>query len=104
MIQRKDSMAFMEFIRGKYELNNIEYIKQLLNNMALSERNKILNNKFDDIWNYVWQQTDINKNNKEFINSKIKFTILNDNNFLKNYITSISSISNKDIRVILFSD
>jgi 8-oxo-dGTP pyrophosphatase MutT (NUDIX family) len=92
MIQRKDSMAFMEFIRGKYELNNIEYIKQLLNNMALSERNKILNNKFDDIWNYVWQQTDINKNNKEFINSKIKFTILNDNNFLKNYITSIKGV------------
>ena len=87
MIQRKDSMAFMEFIRGKYEINNIEYIKQLLNNMALSERNKILNNKFDDIWNYLWQQTDINKNNKEFINSKIKFTLLNDNNFLKNYIT-----------------
>jgi 8-oxo-dGTP pyrophosphatase MutT (NUDIX family) len=92
MIQRKDSIAFMEFIRGKYEINNIDYIKQLLNNMVLSERNMIINSKFDDIWNYVWQQGDINKNNKEFINSKIKFSILNDNNFLKNYITSIKGV------------
>ena len=92
MIQRKDSIAFMEFIRGKYEINNIDYIKQLLNNMVLSERNMIINSKFDDIWNYVWQQTDINKNNKEFINSKIKFSILNDSNFLKNYITSIKGV------------
>jgi 8-oxo-dGTP pyrophosphatase MutT (NUDIX family) len=92
MIQRKDSIAFMEFIRGKYEINNIDYIKQLLNNMVLSERNMIINSKFDDIWNYVWQQTDINKNNKEFINSKIKFTMLNDSNFLKNYITSIKGV------------
>lgn len=93
MIQRKDSIAFMEFIRGKYEINNIEYIKQLLNNMAISERNMIINSKFEDIWNYVWQQTDINnKNNKEFINSKVKFTMLNDTNFLKNYITSIKGV------------
>jgi len=95
MIQRKDSIAFMEFIRGKYEINNIDYIKQLLNNMVLSERNMIINSKFDDIWNYVWQQTDINKNNKEFINSKIKFYTLNENNFLRNYIISIKNIYNE---------
>jgi len=97
MIQRKDSLSFMEFKRGKYEINNIEYIKKLLSNMTISERNMLLNNKFEDIWNYVWHQTDINnnKNNKEYINSKIKFSILNDTNFLRNYITSINSIYNE---------
>lgn len=97
MIQRKDSLSFMEFIRGKYEINNIEYIKKLLSNMTISERNMIITKKFEDIWNYVWHQTDINnnKNNKEFTNSKIKFLILNENNFLRNYITSINSIYNE---------
>ena len=59
--------------------------------MTIPERNMILNNKFEDIWNYVWLSNDnsINKNNKEFINSKIKFYTLNENNFLKNYIISI---------------
>jgi 8-oxo-dGTP pyrophosphatase MutT (NUDIX family) len=97
MIQRKDSLSFMEFIRGKYEINNLDYIKKLLINMTISERNMILTIKFEDIWNYVWHQPDMmcNKNNKEFINSKTKFSILNDNNFLRNYITSIKSVYNE---------
>jgi len=99
MIQRKDSLSFMEFIRGKYETNDIEYIKKLLSNMTIIERQMILNNKFEDIWNYVWYQNEsninINKNNKEFINSKIKFYTLNENNFLKNYIISIKTIYNE---------
>lgn len=97
MIQRKDSLSFMEFVRGKYETSNIDYIKKLLMNMTITERQMILNNKFEDIWNYVWYQneTNVNKNNKEFINSKIKFYTLNENNFLKNYITSIKSIYNE---------
>jgi len=97
MIQRKDSLSFMEFIRGKYEINNLEYIKKLLMNMTIAERNMIITNKFEDIWNYVWHQQDMmcNKNNREFINSKIKFSILNDNNFLRNYITSIKSVYNE---------
>ena len=97
MIQRKDSLSFMEFIRGKYDVANLEYIKKLLMNMTITERNMILNSKFEDIWNYVWYQNDntCNKTNREYINSKIKFSILNDNNFLKNYITSIKSIYNE---------
>jgi len=97
MIQRKDSLSFMEFIRGKYDVANLDYIKKLLMNMTINERNMILNNKFEDIWNYVWYQNDntCNKSNREYINSKIKFSILNDNNFLRNYITSIKSIYNE---------
>lgn len=97
MIQRKDSLSFMEFIRGKYEISNLEYIKKLLMNMTINERNMIISYSFEDIWNYVWFQTDnnSNKNNKEFINSKFKFSVLNDNNFLKNYITSIKGIYNE---------
>ena len=94
MIQRKDSLSFMEFVRGKYEISNIEYIKRLLLNMTISERDMILTNNFENIWNYIWFQTDnnCNKNNKEYMNSKYKFSLLNENNFLKNYITSIKSV------------
>jgi len=94
MIQRKDSLSFMEFVRGKYELSNIDYIKKLLLNMTISERDMIITNTFENIWNYIWFQTDnnSNKNNKEYMNSKFKFSLLNENNFLKNYITSIKSV------------
>ena len=97
MIQRKDSLSFMEFIRGKYEITNLEYIKQLLFNMTINERDMIINFSFDDIWNYLWSQNDNynNKNNKEYYESKFKFNSLNDTNFLKNYILSIKSIFNE---------
>ena len=94
MIQRKDSLSFMEFVRGKYDISNTEYIKKLLTNMTIGERDMILTNTFENIWNYIWFQTDNNsiKNNKEYMTSKFKFSTLNENNFLKNYITSIKSV------------
>jgi 8-oxo-dGTP pyrophosphatase MutT (NUDIX family) len=98
MIQRKDSLSFMEFIRGKYDIINLDYIKQLLLNMTISERNMIITCSFDEIWNYLWFQNEnsiSNKNNKEFYESKTKFNTLNDTNFLKNYILSIKSIFNE---------
>jgi len=107
MIQRKDSLSFMEFIRGKYDITNIEYIKKLLLNMTICERNMILTKSFEEIWNYVWYQSDINseikdltepinnKNSKEFNESRLKFNSINEANFLKNYITSINSIFNE---------
>ena len=42
MIQRKDSLSFMEFIRGKYDIKNVDYIQQLLKDMTTEERSFIL--------------------------------------------------------------
>ena len=46
MIQRKDSLSFMEFIRGKYDTQDIIYIKQLVSSMTLTEKNMILLNVY----------------------------------------------------------
>lgn len=54
MIRRKDSLGFMEFIRGKYPLMNREYILNILNEMTISEREKIKTMTFDELWNDVW--------------------------------------------------
>ena len=54
MIQRKDSLGFMDIMRGKYKLNEPDYIKKQLRGMTLSERNKLLNDNFDDIWQSLW--------------------------------------------------
>ena len=37
MVRRKDSMSYMEFIRGKYETTDNEYIKKQLSNMTIEE-------------------------------------------------------------------
>lgn len=73
MIQRKDSLSFMEFIRGKYDIEQEDYIKMLLSGMTINERKMLLDKNFDYLWNYVWYQNSAPKQTTEFNNAKIKF-------------------------------
>ena len=38
LIRRKDSLGFVDFLRGKYTLQNKEYLINLLNKMTVSEK------------------------------------------------------------------
>jgi 8-oxo-dGTP pyrophosphatase MutT (NUDIX family) len=54
MVQRKDSLAYVEFIRGKYALENLSYIRQLLSNMTGEELASIGRLSFQELWNNLW--------------------------------------------------
>jgi len=54
MIQRKDSISYIEFIRGKYELSNPEYIIQLFTNCSIKEKEFLKNHTFNEIWDNLW--------------------------------------------------
>ena len=54
MIQRKDSLGFMDIMRGKYKVTDPDYIKKQLRGMTLNERVKLLTGNFDDIWQDLW--------------------------------------------------
>ena len=73
MIQRKDSLCYIEFIRGKYKMNDINYICKLFKFITNKEKNKILNSDFDTLWKDLWKEYDINKFKKEYLQSKRKF-------------------------------
>jgi len=85
MIQRKDSLSFMEFIRGKYNINDIRYIKKLLSCMTNNERQLLRTKTFDEIWVYAWYQNNTIhiKQTVEYIDSKQKFDTLCVTNILK---------------------
>ena len=54
MVQRKDSLAYVEFIRGKYKLENVGYIAQLMSNMTREELHCLLNDEFHELWRKLW--------------------------------------------------
>lgn len=85
MIQRKDSLSFMEFVRGKYNAEDHNYLKQLIEYMTENEKQMIMNNNFDQIWNYTWCQSSHTnfKQTKEYLESKAKFEHNISNNYLK---------------------
>lgn len=87
MVQRKHSLGYMEFMRGKYEIKNIEEIEYLLKQMTPMEINEINTRDFDYLWNMLWDNnpnsttTIKNKHHyKEYIISKQKFYELKMNN------------------------
>ena len=76
MIRRKDSMAFTEFLRGKYNVDDIGYIITLMSNMTKSELALLLISTFDDLWTFHWGVGQ-DHHSREFGLSKEKFVTLN---------------------------
>lgn len=76
MIQRKDSLSFMEFIRGKYQIDQVDYLKRLLGAMTDTERGYLCRMPFESLWNHVWYQPSMPKQTAEFLESKRKFEAL----------------------------
>jgi len=54
LIKRKDSISFIELIRGKYNPYDHTYIGTLLENMTISEQQRLLTTSFDEIWQEIW--------------------------------------------------
>ena len=74
MIQRKHSLGFTEFIRGKYILENVEGIVLLFSQMRYDEIEAINNKNFDALWNRLWGYGDYkNRFRREYELSKKKF-------------------------------
>lgn len=54
LIQRKDSLGFVEMMRGKYKVDDIPYIKTQLSGLTALEKHKLLYEPFDILWSNLW--------------------------------------------------
>ena len=54
MICRKDSLGYVDFIRGKYPLYNKNYIQNLVDEMTIEEKQNIIKHDFNTLWNNLW--------------------------------------------------
>jgi 8-oxo-dGTP pyrophosphatase MutT (NUDIX family) len=72
MVRRKDSMAYMEFIRGKYTLEDTQFIKRLISNMTMQEQKLISTEEFDTLWTKLWGQGK-DTHSLEYENSKKQY-------------------------------
>ncbi len=73
LIKRKDSLRFVDFVRGKYSITDEIYLKQLLSNMTTSERELLRITTFDNLWKHVWGATSVRNYKNDYENSKEKF-------------------------------
>jgi len=54
LIQRKDSLGFIDILRAKYNVGDIPYISQQLHGMTRSEQEKLIHEPFDSLWEQMW--------------------------------------------------
>jgi 8-oxo-dGTP pyrophosphatase MutT (NUDIX family) len=54
LIQRRDSLGFIELMRGRFKINDIDYIKLHLSGITQQEREKYRDGPFDVLWNSMW--------------------------------------------------
>lgn len=86
MVRRKYTIGYIEFLRGKYDVNNYKYIKKLFNLMTIDEKLIIKNHlNFDKLRNLIDMTYDI-AHKIEYDRAKRKFNYLNENNMILNLI------------------
>ncbi len=54
MIRRKDTLGYVDFMRGKYSIYNKEYLQNIINEMTIVEKQRLLNQDFDSLWKQLW--------------------------------------------------
>ena len=75
MINRKDSICYIELLRGKYDITNIHYIQILINKITQMEKQKLLDLDYDTLWKQLWliEAIDESKLKKDYISGRDKF-------------------------------
>lgn len=73
MIQRKDSLCYIDFIRGKYDNQNVNYMQILIDKCSVDEKNSLLNKSFRELWIDLWLLRDDFVTNDDFLKCMVKF-------------------------------
>ena len=76
MIRRKDSLGYVDFMRGKYSLTNKMYLLNIINEMTLYEKASLLTISFDDLWQNLWGDYITNQYKNEKVIAYEKFRML----------------------------
>jgi len=92
MICRKDSLGYVDFIRGKYPLQNKQYLLNIINEMTTTERENIQHHDFDTLWYGLWGNHVGIQYRGEEKKSRKKFNILKEGVQIKNDFYNLDSL------------
>jgi ADP-ribose pyrophosphatase YjhB (NUDIX family) len=94
MIRRKDTLGYIDFMRGKYSVNDKDYIINLVKQMTIEEKMKIKTTDFDELWKNVWGKSEqlSNQYKSEQYDSMDKFNKLKAGVISNNVFYTIDTI------------
>jgi 8-oxo-dGTP pyrophosphatase MutT (NUDIX family) len=93
LIRRKDTLGFIELLRGKYNITDIEYIKRHITGMTADEQTRICTLPFQELWEGLWGKpsdgSNAYKHEREI--SREKFDTLRDSGLLVQLVKEVAS-------------
>ena len=92
MVKRKDSLGFVELLRGKYNIYNIFHLQNLFNELTNSEKDILKKLSFNDLWSYLWGFK--NNNTNDFIVAQEKFNLLKKGIIINNKLYNLENYLN----------
>lgn len=96
MVRRKNSFGFIDFIRGKYNINNVYYLQNMIDEMSNEEKKNIINEPFDKLWNKIISNYN-NSFKNEKLNSKKNFELLKSGLMINNKLIKLNELVNNSI-------
>ena len=86
LVQRKDTIGYIDFVRGKYELKGGEHgndvFETLIGEMTINEKYRILTLPFDRLWDDLWVNHDSRSYIRDYNSAKYKFSKLYTKNMI----------------------
>jgi 8-oxo-dGTP pyrophosphatase MutT (NUDIX family) len=94
MIRRKDSFGYIDFIRGKYSQHNIAQVVDLVNEMSVEEKQRILTMSFDVLSREMWGTSGSSSGQcrNEDLSSKKKFDSLKEGISIEDNLITLQTI------------
>jgi len=92
LVQRKDTMGFVELIRGKYSAVDQDarqkQLMTLFSEITYSERKALRTQTFDQLWDKLWLNHESNCYKNEYSHAKSKYDMLD----IQMYLESTESV------------
>ena len=83
LVKRKYSLNYIDFIRGKYDINDTNQLLNMFNYMSSNELALFSTNDFNTLWNNLWEKTaNIKFYSKEKTLSCFKFNKLKESGIM----------------------
>lgn len=96
LIRRKHSHGYVEFMRGKFKIDDISFIKRIVDEMTNKEKEEIMYKDFIYLWINIWNNPDITTYKKRQLNDfmimKNKYNKLKRGIYVNNKLITIDKI------------
>lgn len=105
LVRRKYTIAYINLLMGKYNVNDIKEIAVLFSRLTRNELTDILTlMDFDKLRDKIGLKFITQAHRNEYENSKVKFTYIKDMNIIENVINIIDDIFNENFKSLISSN